>query len=99
MGERERPRRDREAPKFPLTAWEDINFDIDEEWRVEGVLPLVGLVVLFGGPSSLKTFVLLDIFLRALRAAAFGGDVRLDNARLFTLLRKARTESKSASWE
>ena len=52
---------------FPLTPWKDIAFDIEEEWRVEGVFPLVGLACLYGGPGSVKTFILLDLYARMAR--------------------------------
>jgi hypothetical protein len=62
-----------EAKPFPFTAWKDIAFDLEEEWRVERVLPLVGLACLYGGPGSLKTFVLLDLFARMARGGLWGG--------------------------
>jgi hypothetical protein len=41
-------------PKFPLIAWPDITFEPDEEWRVEGLLPHIGLGASMAGqvPSS-----------------------------------------------
>jgi hypothetical protein len=55
---------EQKPPKFPLIAWPDITFEPDEEWRVEGVLPRVGLACLYGGPGAVKTFILLDLFNR-----------------------------------
>jgi hypothetical protein len=58
---------------FPLIAWKDVAFDLEEECRVEGVLPLVGLACLYGGPGSGKTFILLDLFARMARGGFWGG--------------------------
>jgi hypothetical protein len=62
-----------EQKAFPLIAWKDIDFNIEEECRVEGVLPLVGLACLYGGPGSGKTFILLDLFARMARGGFWGG--------------------------
>jgi 5S rRNA maturation endonuclease (ribonuclease M5) len=62
-----------EQKTFPLIAWKDIAFDLEEECRVEGVLPLVGLACLYGGPGSGKTFILLDLFARMARGGFWGG--------------------------
>src|ERR1700730_1704971 len=51
-------------PKFPLIPWKDIAFDLEEEWIVEGVFPRIGLGALYGGPGSVKTFILVDLYLR-----------------------------------
>jgi hypothetical protein len=60
-------------PTFPLVAWKDIAFDLEEECRVERVLPLVGIGCLYGGPGSVKTFILLDLFARMARGGFWGG--------------------------
>lgn len=62
-----------EAAPFPLIAWKDIAFNLEEEWRVERVLPLVGLACLYGGPGSVKTFILLDLFARMARGGFWAG--------------------------
>jgi AAA domain len=67
------PRRPLDGPAFPLIAWKDISFDLEEECRVERVLPLVGIGCLYGGPGSVKTFVLLDLFARMARGGFWGG--------------------------
>jgi hypothetical protein len=59
-------------PPFPLVAWKDIAFDLEEEWRVETLLPLARVACLYGGPS-VKTFVLLDLFARMARGGFWGG--------------------------
>jgi hypothetical protein len=58
---------------FPLTALENILFNLDEEWRVDRLFPLVGLVCLYGLPGSLKSFILQDLFLRMARGGFWGG--------------------------
>jgi hypothetical protein len=60
-------------PTFPVIAWPDISFDLEEEWRVEEVFPLVGLACLYGGPSTVKTFILLDLLVRMARGGFWGG--------------------------
>jgi hypothetical protein len=62
-----------QRPAFPLIAWKDIAFDLEEECRVDGVFPLVGLACLYGGPSTVKTFVLLDLLARMARGGFWGG--------------------------
>ena len=52
-----------EAPKpskFPLIR-ADINFVADEDWRVERVLPKVGVSCLYGGPGTVKSFILMHL--------------------------------------
>jgi hypothetical protein len=58
---------------FPLIAFEDITFNLDEEWRVDRLFPLVGLVCLYGLPGSLKSFILQDLFLRMACGGYWGG--------------------------
>jgi hypothetical protein len=58
---------------FPLIAFENITFAFDEEWRVDRLFPLVGLVCLYGLPGSLKSFILQDLFLRMARGGFWGG--------------------------
>ena len=70
---REQESEEKPAATFPLTPWKDIAFDLEEEWRVERVLPLVGLACLYGGPGSVKTFILLDLFARMARGGFWGG--------------------------
>jgi hypothetical protein len=60
-------------PKFPLVAWKDISFDLEEEWRVEGLLPRVGLACLYGGTGAVKTFIWLDLFERMSRGGLWAG--------------------------
>jgi hypothetical protein len=60
-------------PKFPLIAWPDITFEPNEEWRVEGVFPRIGLACLYGGPGAVKTFILLDLFNRMASGGLWGG--------------------------
>jgi AAA domain len=57
-----------QAPvKFPFIAFKDVTFDLDEECRVEGIFPLVGLACIFGGPSTVKSFILQDLNVRMAR--------------------------------
>jgi AAA domain len=62
-----------QRPAFPLVAWRDIGFDMEDEWRVDEVFPLIGLACLYGGPSTVKTFVLLDLLARMARGGFWGG--------------------------
>jgi len=64
---------EQKQPKFPLIAWQDITFEPEGEWRVEGVFPRVGLACLYGGPGAVKTFILLDLFNRMASGGLWGG--------------------------
>jgi hypothetical protein len=59
--------------KFQLVAWKDIDFHAEDEWRVDGVLPRIGLASLYGGPGAFKTFIWLDLFQRMARGGLWGG--------------------------
>jgi hypothetical protein len=59
-------------PKFPIIAWQDIAFDADSEWLVDDIFPRVGLACIYGGPGAVKTFILLDLFLRIARGGLWG---------------------------
>jgi hypothetical protein len=41
------------ALRFPLIAFKDVTFDLDEECRIEGIFPLVGLACIFGSDAIL----------------------------------------------
>jgi hypothetical protein len=58
---------------FPIIAWKDIAFDLEEEWRVDEVFPLIGLGCIYGGPSTVKTFILLDLLAHVARGGFWGG--------------------------
>jgi hypothetical protein len=60
-------------PKFQLVAWIDITFDPEDEWRVEGVFPKIGIACLYGGPGAVETFIWLDLFVRIARGGFWGG--------------------------
>jgi hypothetical protein len=62
-----------QKPKFPLITWPDIAFEAASEWLVDDVFPRVGLACLYGGPGAVKTFILLDLFLRIARGGLWGG--------------------------
>jgi hypothetical protein len=57
---------------FPIIAWKDIA-DLEEEWRVDEVFPLIGLGCIYGGPSTVKTFILLDLLAHVARGGFWGG--------------------------
>jgi len=46
-----------EPVRFTLEDWNDVTFDPDEEWLIEGVLSKRGLGLIFGKPKSFKSFV------------------------------------------
>jgi hypothetical protein len=60
-------------PKFPLIPWADINFDVDEEWRVERVLPKVKVSCFYGGPGTVKSFVVVHLLVSVARGVPWGG--------------------------
>jgi hypothetical protein len=51
------PEKQAPAPKFDLEPWWKIKFEVDQEFLVDGFLPLVGFGVIFGAKSSFKSFI------------------------------------------
>lgn len=49
--------------RFALEPWSEITFDGNEEWAVKRVLPRQGVAVIYGKPSSFKSFVASHIAL------------------------------------
>jgi len=51
-------------PKFKLVRFKDVKFDPDEEvYLVDGIIPLGGLVVVWGPPKCGKSFKVFDMFM------------------------------------
>jgi AAA domain len=71
--EEELPGHSQAPVKFPFIAFKDVTFDLDEECRVEGIFPLVGLACIFGGPSTVKSFIVQDLNVRMVRGGLWGG--------------------------
>jgi AAA domain len=50
-------------PKFQLTPFNDIKFEMTEEWLIKKLLPRKGVAAIYGASGSVKTFILLDLLL------------------------------------
>jgi hypothetical protein len=64
---------DAAASRFKLEDWNDIDFDPNTEWRVEDVLPMHGLGLIYGKPGSFKSFVANDIGVHILLGLPWAG--------------------------
>ncbi len=62
-----------QANPFKLVDWNDIEFDPNEEWRVEDVLPMRGFGLLYRKPRSFKSFVALDVMIHVALALPWAG--------------------------
>jgi hypothetical protein len=62
-----------EAARLKLEDWNDVDFDPNEEWRVEDVLPMRGFGLIYGKPRSFKSFVAIDIALHVVLGTAWAG--------------------------
>jgi hypothetical protein len=63
----------RPRPHFKLEDWNDVTFEVDEEWRVKGVLPLRGVALLYGKSRGFKSFVALHLMLCVAEGALWAG--------------------------
>ena len=59
--------------QFKLIDWNDIQFDPNEEWLVEGVLPMRGFGLVYGKPRSFKSFTALDLVLHVAQGLTWAG--------------------------
>jgi hypothetical protein len=64
---------DATASRFKLEDWNDIDFDPNTEWRVEDVVPMRGLGLIYGKPGSLKSFVAKHLALHVLLGLPWAG--------------------------
>ena len=61
------------AARFKLEDWNDVDFDPNEEWRVEDVLPMRGFGLIYGKPRSFKSFVAMDLAIRVVLGLPWAG--------------------------
>lgn len=61
------------AARFEMEDWNDITFDANEEWRIEGVLPRRGFGLVYGKPRSFKSFIAMDLALHVVLGVSWGG--------------------------
>jgi hypothetical protein len=61
------------AARFKLEDWNDIDFDPNEEWRVEDVLPMRGFGLIYGKPRSFKSFTALHLAIHVVLGAPWAG--------------------------
>jgi hypothetical protein len=60
-------------PKFKLEDWNDIDFDPNEEWLVENVLPMRGFGLIYGKPRSFKSFIAMNLMIHVVLGSAWAG--------------------------
>jgi len=61
------------SPKFVIETWKEIIKLPPEEWLIKRILPCEGLAVIFGKPSSFKSFVAVDMALSIALGRSWGG--------------------------
>jgi RecA-family ATPase len=61
------------SARFKLEDWNDVDFDPNEEWRVEDVLPMRGFGLIYGKPRSFKSFVAMDLAIRVVLGRPWAG--------------------------
>ena len=61
------------STRFKLIDWNDVQFEPNEEWLVEDVLPMRGFGLIYGKPRSFKSFTALDLVLHVVQGLIWGG--------------------------
>ena len=61
------------AARFKLEDWNDIDFNPNEEWLVEDVLPLRGFGLIYGKPRSFKSFTALHLAIHVVLGLPWAG--------------------------
>jgi hypothetical protein len=70
----ERRGRARSRPeRFKLTRFEDVTADLSADYRIKGVLPETGLVVVWGPPKCGKSFFVHDMTMHVARGCEYRG--------------------------
>jgi AAA domain len=72
---------DASAERFKLVDWNDIIFDPNDEWRIEDILPLRGLGLVYGKQGSFKSFVAMNLALHVALGTAWAGK-RVERGRI-----------------
>jgi hypothetical protein len=58
---------------YKFEHWEDIGFDLDEEFLIDGILPRHGVGLLYGPSQSLKSFVAMHLGLSVAQGQSWAG--------------------------
>lgn len=58
---------------FPLVMAANIKFDLESEDLIDGILPKVGVVMLFGKPGTFKSFVAVDWHMSTTKGGTWAG--------------------------
>lgn len=61
------------AKPFPLEMWDQIKFDLDEEYLIDGVMPRQGVGLIYGQSQTFKSFVAFDLALRIAQGETWAG--------------------------
>jgi AAA domain len=62
-----------QTARFTLEDWNDIDFDPNEEWRVEDILPMRGFGLIYGKPRSFKSFIAMNLALHVVLGLTWAG--------------------------
>lgn len=86
--------------RFRLLRREDLHKLPELEWRVDGVLPMVGIGLLIGQSGAGKSFVAIDMLARtSLGLSWFGHEVRSCNTVYCALEGRAGIRRRIEAWE
>src|ERR1700734_517458 len=62
------------SPKlFPIELSDAINFDLESEDLIDGILPKVGVAMVYGKPATLKSFICFDWAGAIIKGDEWGG--------------------------
>jgi AAA domain len=59
--------------RFKMEDWNDIDFDPNEEWLIDGILPSRGFGLIYGKPGTFKSFVAMNLSLHVVMGKPWAG--------------------------
>jgi hypothetical protein len=59
--------------RFKMEDWNDIDFDPNEEWVIDGILPSRGFSLIYGKPGTFKSFVAMNLSLHVVMGKPWAG--------------------------
>jgi AAA domain len=72
-GEAERAAHAKGQRRFPLTRFRDVQVGQSRNYLAKGLIPRIGLVIVYGAPKCGKTFWVTDVMLRVALGREYRG--------------------------